>query len=320
MITGVETCGTDLGYCLLGNDCTMDDDFLPDPTGNCSGLHRAFTPVSKFVCCKLNKQSLEPGTPTVDFQKKASIDAEKELYEIIKNTTFIRAADMASNTKNTTTIKAVDAMSNKKNTNPIKAADELDGGKNVISISAIDEMARNTRENVDPSKIDNEQLEKLNQIESVVKKIIEHLINETANNVMKVDGAAAVDGSETKMVENTTINDIEEDEKMFASSSEIKETSTPDPLAKPEETFDDGQFKTEVASEDKEDDDTMDEPDTIEPEAEDSDIDDEFKAEKNICQKTCKSEVIFMVDKKPMCYGTLLDDIWILTSATCASR
>lgn len=317
MITGVETCGDNLGYCLLGNDCTMDDDFLPDPFGNCTGLKRAFTPSSPFVCCKLSKESpAASGTPIVDFDVKTSVESKNELYKILKNTTFIRTVD--NNSKNITPVNAADELSNEKITTAVKAVDELNGGKNVISISAIDELARNTRENVDSTKIDNYQLEKLNQIESVVKKIIEQLINETANN-MKVD-ETEINGPEKKMEESTPMNDIEEDEKMFANSSEIKETSTDNPLVlKSQETFDDGQFKIETTSENKEDGETN-ESKTIEPEEEESDIDDEFKAEKNICQKTCKSEVIFSVEKKPICYGTLLDDIWILTSATCASR
>lgn len=281
MITGVETCGADLGYCLLGNDCTMDDDFLPDPSGNCSGLKRAFTPVSPFVCCKLSKGLSNLGTPIVDLNTKTSAESKNELHEVIKNVS------------------------------PIKAVDELNVGKN--------KHARNAaRENADSSNIDNDQLAKLNQIESVVKKIIEQLINETANN-MKVNGTVFGD-SEAKIEENTTMNEIKEDEKMFVDSSKSKEIDAADQLAKPEEIFDDGQFKTEIFPENGDDSETINESDTIEPQTEESTVDDEFKAEKNICQKTCKSEVIFLVEKKPMCYGTLLDDIWVLTSATCASR
>ncbi|XP_025422743.1 uncharacterized protein LOC112692327 isoform X2 [Sipha flava] len=289
VITGVETCGSDLGYCLLGNDCTMDDDFLPDPSGNCSGLKRAFTPASPFVCCKLSKGSLNSGPLMVDFNTKTSTEPKNELHGIVKNAT------------------------------PVKAVDELNIGKNVISISAMDKQARKTaRENVDSSKIDNDQLAKLNQIELVVKKIIEQLINETANS-MKVD-ETVIGSSEAKIEENTMMNEIKEDEKMFVNNSESTETGAVDQLARPEETLDDGQFKTEIFPENGEDGERVNESDKIEPETEESDIDDEFKAEKNICQKTCKSEVIFLVEKKPMCYGTLLDDIWVLTSATCASR
>jgi hypothetical protein len=225
----------------------------------------------------------------VDFNTKTSTEPKNELHGIVKNAT------------------------------PVKAVDELNIGKNVISISAMDKQARKTaRENVDSSKIDNDQLAKLNQIELVVKKIIEQLINETANS-MKVD-ETVIGSSEAKIEENTMMNEIKEDEKMFVNNSESTETGAVDQLARPEETLDDGQFKTEIFPENGEDGERVNESDKIEPETEESDIDDEFKAEKNICQKTCKSEVIFLVEKKPMCYGTLLDDIWVLTSATCASR
>lgn len=52
MISGVMTCGDSRGYCLLGLDCTLDEEFLPDPEGHCKGLQNAFTPSAYFSCCK----------------------------------------------------------------------------------------------------------------------------------------------------------------------------------------------------------------------------------------------------------------------------
>lgn len=46
------TCGDGRGYCLLGLDCTLDEEFLPDPEGHCKGLQNAFTPSAYFSCCK----------------------------------------------------------------------------------------------------------------------------------------------------------------------------------------------------------------------------------------------------------------------------
>ncbi|KAL1461119.1 hypothetical protein WDU94_013049 [Cyamophila willieti] len=46
------TCGDGRGYCLLGLDCTLDEEFLPDATGHCKGLQNAFTPSAYFSCCK----------------------------------------------------------------------------------------------------------------------------------------------------------------------------------------------------------------------------------------------------------------------------
>nr|XP_018900085.1 PREDICTED: uncharacterized protein LOC109032420 [Bemisia tabaci] len=54
VISGVMTCGGGNGYCLLGLDCTLDADFLPDPQGHCEGLKNAFTPSAYFSCCKAN--------------------------------------------------------------------------------------------------------------------------------------------------------------------------------------------------------------------------------------------------------------------------
>lgn len=266
MISGVKTCGNNSGYCLLGSDCTTDDDFLPDPSGNCDGLKRAFTPSASFTCCKFNRRSPQPETHKTDF-----------------------------NTKKVT--------STEKSTNKEK-------------------LARNTRENIDPLQMDNDQLAKLNEIGLVVKKIVEQLLNETANTI-KTDETYIK--NETAMEANTIRNEIVEETPTIDDNIEIKE-STINPLMKSEETLGNENLGTEIPPENKEENDTKQmetnaesnpatEPDTIEIA-----IDDEFRAEKNICQKTCKSEVIFMIEKKPLCYGTLLDSIWILTSATCASR
>lgn len=260
MISGVKTCGNSSGYCLLGSDCTTDDDFLPDPSGNCEGLKRAFTPSAPFVCCKFNKRLQQTEKPMLNFniKKNTSIETNK--------------------------------------------------------------LARNTRENIDSLKIDSDQLAKLNQIESVVKKIVEQLISETANHI-KSDETLII--NEAKMEESTTRNETPMTDRteipMFNDSMEINET-TVNPMTNEEETIVDGNIlRTEIPPENKEETETN-KSDTTATEPEESFIDDEFKAGKQICQKTCKSEIIFMVDKKPICYGTLLDDIWILTSGTCASR
>lgn len=253
VISGVKTCGDTFGYCLLGSDCTTDDDFLPDPSGNCDGLKRAFTPSAPFICCKFNKISPpQPGTSRTD------IDIKKNAAAEIK-----------------------------------------------------EKISRNTREDIDSSKMDIDQLSKLNQIESVIKKIVEQLINETANNIEV--GETSIN-NETKIDENTVRN---EELPMVNDTVEIKET-TVSPTTEADETLPDE--STNIPLENKEDTAETNKLDAIETATQDSFIDDEFRAEKHICQKTCKSELIFSVEKKPLCYGTLLDDAWILTSGTCASR
>lgn len=251
VISGVKTCGDTFGYCLLGSDCTTDDDFLPDPLGNCDGLKRAFTPSAPFICCKFNKIS-PPGTSRTDIDLK-------------KNTSH----DMR------------------------------------------EKISRSTREDIDSSKMDIDQLSKLNQIESVIKKIVEQLINETANNI-QIEGASI--NNETKIDENTVRN---EELPMINDSVEINET-TVSPTTETDETF--NYDSTNIPPENKEETVETNKIDAIETETQDSFVDDEFRTEKHICQKTCKSEMIFSVEKKPLCYGTLLDDVWILTSGTCASR
>ncbi|XP_063242675.1 uncharacterized protein LOC134542401 isoform X2 [Bacillus rossius redtenbacheri] len=65
VIMGVRTCGMGRGYCLLGGDCTLDEDFLPDVDGgHCDGLRSAFTPSAHFICCRYSNGSItaEPET------------------------------------------------------------------------------------------------------------------------------------------------------------------------------------------------------------------------------------------------------------------
>lgn len=271
VISGVKTCGDSAGYCLLGTDCTLDDDFLPDSTGNCDGLKRAFTPSAPFACCKFNKRSMQTGTHR----------------------------------------------------------DEIADAKTVIANG--DKLARNTKENViDPSKFDTDQLAKLNQIESVVKKIVEQLINETANSI-RTDETVVVDdlnavtttGNESKTAETSAATTAGDQTREESNTQPTGNGATLDYSTKSE---DDGISKLEDDGKSKSEDDEKSEipPETHDETGEDrldaDDVDDEFKYEKNICQKTCKTEMMFAVDKKPMCYGTLLDDVWILTSATCATR
>ncbi|XP_039283315.1 uncharacterized protein LOC111060957 [Nilaparvata lugens] len=57
VISGVGTCGGGGGYCLLGFDCTLDEDFVADDgNGHCEGLKSAFTPSAHFVCCQDTKR------------------------------------------------------------------------------------------------------------------------------------------------------------------------------------------------------------------------------------------------------------------------
>lgn len=65
MISGVRTCGGGAGYCLLGLDCTLDEDFLPDEGEgqHCEGLRSAFTPSAHFVCCRAANNYKQPAVP-----------------------------------------------------------------------------------------------------------------------------------------------------------------------------------------------------------------------------------------------------------------
>lgn len=65
VISGVRTCGGGAGYCLLGLDCTLDEDFLPDEGEgqHCEGLRSAFTPSAHFVCCRAANNYKQPQVP-----------------------------------------------------------------------------------------------------------------------------------------------------------------------------------------------------------------------------------------------------------------
>ncbi|XP_050421340.1 uncharacterized protein LOC126833825 [Adelges cooleyi] len=251
VISGVKTCGNNSGYCLLGPDCTTDDDFLPDSTGHCEGLKRAFTPSASFSCCKFNNRTTV-AVPAIDGETAVAFDG-------------------------TTT------------------------NRNIRNVWQVD---------VDPAKVDVDQLAKLHHIETVVKTIVEQLINETANQ-LKHKGAnkesTAIADSDNGRTENLAMeaaaDETNEDAVVVDSSGEEETPTTEKP--EPEMTVTDLELKAEPVDT-AQDEDSMDE--------------DEYKAGKDICKKTCKSEITFATGKRPICYGTLIDDIWILTSATCASR
>lgn len=86
------TCGDGRGYCLLGLDCTLDEEFLPDPEGHCKGLQNAFTPSAYFSCCKYKNLTgvdnfvytmVDPAVSTLvnsyteSTTEKMSLDSEK---------------------------------------------------------------------------------------------------------------------------------------------------------------------------------------------------------------------------------------------------
>ena len=66
VIMGVRSCRAGTGYCLLGLDCTLDEDFLPDDQGgHCDGLRSAFTPSAHFICCRYNAANKTSSPQTV---------------------------------------------------------------------------------------------------------------------------------------------------------------------------------------------------------------------------------------------------------------
>ncbi|KAK8401029.1 hypothetical protein O3P69_002659 [Scylla paramamosain] len=69
VIQGVSSCRDGDGYCMLGANCSVDVDFLPDDEGgNCAGLREAFTPKIDFSCCRYNplgKETSEAPTTTL---------------------------------------------------------------------------------------------------------------------------------------------------------------------------------------------------------------------------------------------------------------
>ena len=71
---GVRSCRAGAGYCLLGLDCTLDEDFLPDDEGgHCDGLRFAFTPSAHFICCRYNAANKTISPQTVPISTPISI-------------------------------------------------------------------------------------------------------------------------------------------------------------------------------------------------------------------------------------------------------
>lgn len=74
VIMGVRSCRAGTGYCLLGLDCTLDEDFLPDDQGgHCDGLRSAFTPSAHFICCRYNAANKTVSPQTVPISTPISV-------------------------------------------------------------------------------------------------------------------------------------------------------------------------------------------------------------------------------------------------------
>jgi len=92
VIMGVRSCRDGTGYCLLGLDCTLDEDFLPDDQGgHCDGLRSAFTPSAHFICCRYNAANKTISPQTVPISTPISvgqdiIDNDVELVSDYSNT------------------------------------------------------------------------------------------------------------------------------------------------------------------------------------------------------------------------------------------
>lgn len=282
VISDVKTCGNSTGYCLLGNDCTTDDDFLPDPTGNCDGLKGAFTPSASFACCKFNRRSSLSSSPLPPPPKRFG------------------------KPPTSTTVATVDAAAG----TPKKAT-----------------VPRNARERVD-GQTDDDQLAKLDQIGLVVRKIIEQLLNETANVIRPADeqrvvvvAPAATAGTATTVGSAATVAAV--------TTVEPAAVTTVEPAAAKPVDGDSARTEAPETDEGMVNQTGTDTPGTDGeaavgggPEADAVAVDDdELRADKRVCRKSCNAaDIVFAVDKKSLCYGTLLDENWILTSAACATR
>jgi len=92
VIMGVHSCRAGAGYCLLGLDCTLDEDFLPDDQGgHCDGLRSAFTPSAHFICCRYNAANKTISPQIVPISTPISvgqdiIDNDVELISDYSNT------------------------------------------------------------------------------------------------------------------------------------------------------------------------------------------------------------------------------------------
>lgn len=99
VIMGVRSCRAGAGYCLLGLDCTLDEDFLPDDQGgHCDGLRSAFTPSAHFICCRYNAANRTiPHLPTPANMGQDITDNDLALLSDYTNTnTFSQYGDFPS--------------------------------------------------------------------------------------------------------------------------------------------------------------------------------------------------------------------------------
>ncbi|XP_049964300.1 uncharacterized protein LOC126484745 [Schistocerca serialis cubense] len=89
VIMGVSTCGNGSGYCLLGLDCTLDDDFVADTSGgHCRGLLTAFTPSAHFVCCRYTMDPAVEDADSADDGNATDVTDQTEASATVSITTL----------------------------------------------------------------------------------------------------------------------------------------------------------------------------------------------------------------------------------------
>lgn len=112
VITGVSSCRSGSGYCLLGLDCTLDEDFIHDNEGgHCKGLRSAFTPSAHFVCCRYSKEEFDNSSLTIEDISTAPFEITTQANYIDyandhqNNTEFIEENIMSKNNPNNTDVR-----------------------------------------------------------------------------------------------------------------------------------------------------------------------------------------------------------------------
>ncbi|KAI5706429.1 hypothetical protein M8J76_009656 [Diaphorina citri] len=367
VISGVMTCGDGRGYCLLGLDCTLDEEFLPDPQGHCRGLQNAFTPSAHFSCCKyknltgqdnfvytmvdpavstlvnsysesstekMNIENQNTGSNIKDATKHDADQGIKDANIIeefhkhmekvkLKNDDKEHKVPVSTNTNTMVTstqdyesvaIESNEDSEEEEEDDDDEEEDEEDESDEKSENNDIKTIQLGGNSGDRDEKETNETDEYYDSNESNEKENKEKEPNKDTDHMKKVDiGYKTEENITTAIDTDSVVNNV----KLFLGNNINKETQKPSKYnSKP--IIQNNLIQSDTSNKEQNKVSNLDELKEQYP------YQQQFTSEK-LCMRSsnapkCRTVWKFMHRQKTLCAGTMLDQMWMLTSASCLER
>ncbi|KAJ9577469.1 hypothetical protein L9F63_005970 [Diploptera punctata] len=248
VIMGVRSCRSGNGYCMLGLDCTLDEDFLPDDEGgHCDGLRSAFTPSAHFICCRYNAiNKTDINLPHIMDASDISSTLSQEISTFtfpaeVQTTTDQQNTDIPTSTLATDTETTELSLENQ----PIQARIEPDNDNELANINTVKaEIEIRVNDKKDASRERNvDDLNEENKVETRTEV--------TVSSTSYVTESTSVENDPTELSENayeetSTASPVNANNTDFAktltdipvtSMDETSETSLPENIVTSGQTY-----------------------------------------------------------------------------------